>query len=231
MKVLDLFSGLGGWTEAFVDRGHEVTRVDHEKKFSSIPHTIVTDVRMWEPEQSYDVVLASPPCEAFSVARISRNWIGSKTEPLVPRTKKAVEGMKLVLRTLQLLDEISPTYWWMENPSGAMKRLEMLEGITSTTITHCKYGKHYQKRTDLWGEWPDTWRPIPSCTGHPRHGTVKMPNGMEFVLDADGKPCHELSRRGMKTGVQGLKDSATRALIPYPLSLSVCLALEEALER
>lgn len=34
MKVLDLFSGLGGWSAAFKDRGHNVLTVDIEPKFN-----------------------------------------------------------------------------------------------------------------------------------------------------------------------------------------------------
>ena len=33
MNVLDLFSGLGGWSAAFKDRGHAVTTLDIEPKF------------------------------------------------------------------------------------------------------------------------------------------------------------------------------------------------------
>lgn len=33
MRVLDLFSGLGGWSAAFRDRGHEVITLDIEPKF------------------------------------------------------------------------------------------------------------------------------------------------------------------------------------------------------
>lgn len=33
MKVLDLFSGLGGWSAAFKDRGHTVFTVDVHPDF------------------------------------------------------------------------------------------------------------------------------------------------------------------------------------------------------
>ena len=33
MKVLDLFAGLGGFSEAFRQRGHQVITVDVEEKF------------------------------------------------------------------------------------------------------------------------------------------------------------------------------------------------------
>ena len=39
MNVLDLFSGLGGWSAAFVERGHEVVTVDMLAK--SIGHFLL----------------------------------------------------------------------------------------------------------------------------------------------------------------------------------------------
>ena len=34
MKVLDLFSGLGGFSQAFKDRGHKVTTLDNNPEFN-----------------------------------------------------------------------------------------------------------------------------------------------------------------------------------------------------
>jgi len=39
MEVVDLFSGLGGFSQAFLDRGHEVERYDNNPKFSQVPNT------------------------------------------------------------------------------------------------------------------------------------------------------------------------------------------------
>ena len=39
MKVLDLCSGLGGFSEAFVAAGHEVLRIEHNPLLADVPHT------------------------------------------------------------------------------------------------------------------------------------------------------------------------------------------------
>lgn len=228
MNVLDLFSGTGGWSQAFLDRGHNVLRIDNNPSFAHVPNTEINDVvtRSYGGEH-WDVVLASPPCECFSLARISRNWAGSKTEPLVPRNDRARAAAKLVEDALTLIGFIRPSYWWMENPVGAMGRLSCMQSIPKTQITMCSYGKHYQKRTNLWGSWPVTWSPRPSCTGNPRNGVEEYLH-TTWVLDKNGERCHELARRGAKTGVQGLKDAATRGMIPYQLSADVCRACEAA---
>lgn len=61
MKVIDLYSGLGGWGAAFLDRGHDVLSVDIEPSFNP---DIVSDIRdlfreditdsgEWENPRSY----------------------------------------------------------------------------------------------------------------------------------------------------------------------------------
>ena len=79
MKVLDLFSGLGGFSEAFLRAGDEVVRVENNPLLSEVPNTSIQDVwdvrdriieykRNGQPIRKIDVVLASPPCLEFSLA-------------------------------------------------------------------------------------------------------------------------------------------------------------------
>jgi site-specific DNA-cytosine methylase len=44
MRVLDLFSGLGGFSEAFVQAGDEVVRVENNPLLSEVPHTSMQNV-------------------------------------------------------------------------------------------------------------------------------------------------------------------------------------------
>ena len=76
MKVLDLFSGLGGFSEAFLRAGDEVARVENNPLLSEVPNTSIECVRQVRdrlveykqkglPIRDIDVVLASPPCYEF----------------------------------------------------------------------------------------------------------------------------------------------------------------------
>ena len=40
MRVLDLFAGLKGWSQAFSDRGHDVRTVENDKRFDDITYYI-----------------------------------------------------------------------------------------------------------------------------------------------------------------------------------------------
>jgi len=106
MKVLDLFCGLGGWSQAFHDAGHECTGIDI--KNIGYPYRFIkADLNDWKPDQHYDIILASPPCTSFS------KWIqrsdGKQNES---------KGLGLVFRTFALIQEMKPKYWVIENVKG-----------------------------------------------------------------------------------------------------------------
>lgn len=231
MKVLDLFAGLGGWSGAFRERGHDVVTVDLDPRFGT---TIVGDILTlaaadlpWRP----DIILASPPCEGFSVLRIGRNWHHrSMGVANAPKTATAELGLALVEATVRLIDETQPRYFVIENPRAMLRKLPVLATLERRTVTYCQYGHVSMKPTDLWGGFPPSMVMRPMCA--PR---------------AD---CHISSPRGSRTGIQSdsksrkdprweafaaehgydVTDPAVRAVIPYELALAVCEAAEHDLE-
>jgi len=207
VRVLDLFCGLGGWSKPLRERGHEVVGVDMEPKFKP---DICADVMTLDATAlgSFDLVLASPPCEAFSVASIGHHWTGGR-RMYVPKTEHARLSIGLVERTLDLISDIKPRWWVIENPRGVLRKLGVLDNFERITVTFCAYGDTRMKPTDLWGGFPDSWRPRPMCK--------------------NGRPCHEAAPRGAKTGTQGLSGAAARAVIPEALALSICIACEHEL--
>jgi len=69
MRVLDLFSGLGGFSEAFKDRGHFVITFDIDPDFHA---DWVCDVGELNTLPKADAILASPPCQCFSMMSLAR---------------------------------------------------------------------------------------------------------------------------------------------------------------
>lgn len=203
MKVLDLFCGLGGWSAAFVDRGHEVVTVDSEPKFNP---TICDDIRRLNPPDftipygGFDVILASPPCECFSVASIGYHWKDHKPDV------KTLEAIGLVKHTLGLIYALLPKFWFLENPRG---KLRTVIGNPPVTVYYPQYGENRLKPTDIWGR-------------HPK-GFKEMQITDTTLLDYEKAP------RGSKTGTQGIQRTEERAKIPYPLSLTVCKLCEGGL--
>lgn len=209
MRVLDLCAGLGGLSAAFRDRGHEVRTLDYLPKFSC---TYTMDVREfakdpqavlgdWKP----DFILDGTPCEAFSVASMGHHWTGG-SRAYIPKTEGAKLGVELVQAGLEAIAKLQPSFWIIENPRGVLRKLPVMDGLRRVSVWYCRYGDNRAKPTDLWGVFPPSWAPRPPCS--------------------NGNPDHEAAPRGAKTGTQGRKRSADRALAPYELSLDLCLAAE-----
>jgi len=212
--VYDLECGMKGWSQAFEDRGHKVVSVDIDKKFKP---TVAVDINeldgivMVRIHGRPDVVLASPPCNKFSVASLYHNW--EKTTGL-PKNDQTREAIRLVGNTIKVIMELQPKYWFLENPRGMMRRVL---GPPATTVTYCQYGERIMKPTDLWGVFPKAFKPL-SCK--------------------NGDPCHERARRSSQKGTQGIvknkfynkyRAAEIRAKVPYGLSKAVCIACEEAI--
>lgn len=136
MKVLELFCGLGGWSKAWANHGHECTGIDINNL--GYPYRFIqADIFDWEPDQHYDIVLASPPCTEFSIAK-KWGW-GTQDER---------QGLDLVWRTFELIKKINPKYYVVENVKGLS---EFLPGRNDLV----RYGKNKGiKEAHLWGNFP-----------------------------------------------------------------------------
>lgn len=202
LRVLDLFSGINGWGDPWRARGHEVIGIDNDPK---LPATIHADLLTfdlaalpWRP----DVILASPPCEGFSVMNIGRNWFHDGT----PKTDTARHALQLVERALAIIDELQPAYWVMENPRDKLRVLPPMVGLERRTVTYCHYGEQRMKPTDLWGGFPPSLVLEPACH--------------------NGDPCHVRAPRGSRTGTQGFGTYHEKGVIPVALSTAVAVAAE-----
>lgn len=209
LKVVDLFSGLGGFSQGFLDRGHEVTRYDNDKRFETVPSTIIRNVLEMSPDDlSADIVLASPPCNCFSTMTIRYYWTNGR-----PKNEKCRNAVYLVKHTVSMIHKANPHYWIIENPVGMMRHVLGKPNIT--TYWAAWYSPHDQgidplalplKPTDLWGllpsmKWrkPENWVRISRATKH------------------------------RQQGIQGIKDPAVSARIPYRFSEALCLACESGI--
>jgi len=197
MRVIDLFSGLGGFSEAFVTHGCDVLRIDNDERFADIPFTVIEDVWTLSAEdlRDADIILASPPCRCFSVAADHHHW------PQRIPTDKTREQIRLVKHTIKIIEAANPQYWILENPVGRMR--DVL-GKPAMRTYWCAYGTRYKKPTDLWGRLPPIdWKMPQKWASNPTGGAGNM---------AEGDPYP--------------RDLAERSKIPYEFSLAVCLAVE-----
>ncbi|GAG53779.1 unnamed protein product, partial [marine sediment metagenome] len=119
MKVLDLFSGLGGFSEAFLVAGDEVCRVENNPLLSEVPCTSIEDVKAMrdrlleykisgQPIRQIDLVVASPPCLEFSLAFNAPRSVAGRNG------KEHNPSMELIQVTLEIIQIIRPRWWVIE---------------------------------------------------------------------------------------------------------------------
>ena len=127
-RFLDLFSGLGGASEAFVrSPSWEVLRIENNPLLADVPESvqmdILSDVAMltalsFQP----DFIWASPPCLEFSQAF-------SAPKPKAKREGREFKpSLDLVRRAKEIIETVEPKYWVIENVIGAIKDFEPVLG-------------------------------------------------------------------------------------------------------
>jgi site-specific DNA-cytosine methylase len=209
MKVLELFSGTESFSKVARERGHETFTVDYDPEFDPDLCMDILDVTVDKIPFKPDIVWASPPCTSFSVASIYRHWKDG-----YPKSPQAFIGLAIVCKTKQLIKELNPTFWIIENPRGMLRKQRLMEELKRNTVTYCQYGSLIQKPTDLWNNL-EGWKPLPMCR--------------------PGSPCHEKASRCARKGLQGINNSFSnlgskgkvkRAIVPKELCEEIIMFCE-----
>ena len=162
MKMLDLFSGLGGASEAFLSSGHDVLRIENNPLLEEVPNTrlmCIFEFRDWIKEHyancrsmgdmlmagrfnKIDLIWASPPCSDFSLAYSAPHAIHIREHPNEPYEP----NMDYLEATLDIIKMLKPRYYVIENVRGASKFFtEMIGTKPRQILGNAQF---------LWGNFP-----------------------------------------------------------------------------
>jgi hypothetical protein len=126
MKVLDLCSGLGGFSEAFLSAKHDVLRIENNALLEEVPNTrlmCIFEFRDWLEEHlcmnppEFDLILFSPPCYEFSLAYNAPRANHEREFPDVPWEP----SMDILECGMEIIKLLSPRYYIIENVRGSIK--------------------------------------------------------------------------------------------------------------
>ena len=202
MRIIELFAGSRSFSKEAQRMGMETWSSDINP-FDDIDYVAnILDFDINQVPFHPEIVWCSPPCTYFSVASIGHHW----TPDHQPKTKEAVLGCEIVKATIDIIHQLQPKYWFIENPRGKLRKLPFMNELTDWdkairhTVTYCQYTTGDEmprmKPTDVWTN-NFKWMPRPMCK--------------------NGDDCHESAPRGSKTGTQGLKGNYERSKIPSEL--------------
>jgi len=215
MKILELFAGTRSISKAFEAKGHETFSIEWDKSFENID--IYEDINNINTQDIIklchgvpDVIWASPDCTTYSVAAISKHRRKNElTNSLDPVSEYAVFCDNTNKHVIQLIKELKPKYYFIENPRGALRKMDFMQQFPRYTVTYCQYGDTRMKPTDIW-------------TNHPNPKFKKCCK--------NGDKCHVPAPRGSRTGTQSLKNVKERAVIPEELCNHIVKICEEELQ-
>ena len=88
-----------------------------------------------------DVIWASPDCTTFSIAAISHHRRKNpETGNLDPISDYAKFCDATDQHVVSLIKELNPTYYFIENPRGGMRKMSWMQDLPRYTVTYCFSG-------------------------------------------------------------------------------------------
>ena len=153
-----------------------------------------------------DVVFMAPDCRTYSLAAISKHRRKNPdTGNLDPITDDARTCDEVNKHVLELLKELNPKVWWLENPRACLQNMTWMKPLDKYKhlVTYCQY------MTD---------RPVSERRMKPTNLWTNIPNPPLKPPCKNGDDCHPYSPRGTRTsGTQAIKGAKDRAVYPPQL--------------
>jgi len=151
-KMLDLFSGLGGASEAMTRSPNwEVLRIENNELLNQVPHTEIVCVKKFLKElksliadgfildESLELIWCSPPCTEFSLAYSSPQSIATR------EGRDYQPDLSLLHASIEIIRILKPKYWVIENVRGSIKWFKPFLGEPTKVINGSLF---------LWGKFP-----------------------------------------------------------------------------
>jgi len=193
LKGIELFCGTKSFSNVAEQiHGIDMFTIDFNPKFDPdfcCDALYLTKKMIPKEYRNPDILWCSPPCETFSLS-------GNSMYMGFPTTSKTYIGLALVYKCIEMIRELKPKYWFIENPRAGLRSVWFMKQLDRKEVTYCQYGMKNMKPTDIFTNLHE-WTPKPVCK--------------------NGDSCHESAPRGSGKGTSGEKSSEVRGIIPVDL--------------
>jgi C-5 cytosine-specific DNA methylase len=131
LRMLDLCAGMGGASKAMRARSWEVVAIDVDSRARP---DVAADVRALPLRAAHwDLIWVSPPCTDFS-------RFGMGLPAVVAR--RVEPDLSIALHVRQLIEELKPTWWIVENVWASRPFLIPIFGPVQASVPgHCFWGR------------------------------------------------------------------------------------------
>lgn len=139
---ISLFDYSLSWSKPYAENGYRVFPIDLKWGI---------DILTWDysriPKKYVKVILGAPPCYDFSVS-------GAQYWPAKDANGKTAYSLRLVKKTLEIIEYFNPDTWSLENPVGRLNSLvPELKNWGPWYFQPFWYGDPWTKKTGLWGKF------------------------------------------------------------------------------
>jgi hypothetical protein len=116
--AIDLFCGLGGWAEGFLQEGYRVIGFDNDPRFAKVypGEFVLADVRTLDGKRFRDarVIVASPPCTKYAPWAMPPTWHTRETPD--SSCVDAVWRIRQVAGVPTVLENVRGAVRWLGKP-------------------------------------------------------------------------------------------------------------------
>lgn len=150
--ILSLFDYSGRWAFPFIKYGYSIITHDIKMPTSEFMYPerihIQGDILKFNYKDlpKPDIILSAVPCTHFALA-------GAKHFAIKDSDGRTDNDIKLVYKTLEIIDYFKPRVWAIENPASRIHKLVPQLGSPKLKFHPCDYGDPYRKATWLWGQF------------------------------------------------------------------------------
>jgi hypothetical protein len=191
--LLELFSGSKTVSTTAEGFKYKTFTVDIEKKYQPDLCTDLTKINLNQipGQRKVSIIWASIPCTTYSILNLHNHWEkithSHRKYNYVPKTNEAKKAIQLLEKTIWLIKSINPTFYFIENPRGALRHMPQINfAPIRHEITYSDFGMDIYKPTDIFTNCNFLQLPkIGSCVGKVLPGSVA---GMNNAFDRSVVP-------------------------------------------
>jgi hypothetical protein len=141
--MLDGFAGFGGQSQAFLDAGWDILRLDNNPLLADVPRMAMVDLTEVEPfnlcNAPIEYVHMSPPCLEFSTA-----FDAPRARAFRAGVENYQPDLSLVRHSIRIIEALKPRFWSIENVKGSIRWLKPILGEPRLIVGSWVY----------WGNFP-----------------------------------------------------------------------------